>query len=282
MVVCLTGQAQFLNGWRHTASIPPSYDADAQTYFDAVTTASGSLTTTEKGAVNDFVVSCKADGTWTQIKGAYPFMGGNATAVGINLKSPGTYNMTFASGVSYGSYGIALSTSQNGDVGATSSAILTGFSTGSSKQGHLSFMVTNDATNTGGSWGSYGSTTSGWRLQLARSGHFFSDVYGENATGARLIDFSHTTDVGFFLGNRLNATSHRLIVNGTVIQSSTADISSAGASPSSVNLYLNSRNSNSEYQSGQYIIATMGLGLTTTQESTLYAAESAFKTALGR
>jgi hypothetical protein len=44
------------------------FDADAQAFFDRVTAAGGTLSATEKTAVNTLVVTMKADGTWTPMK----------------------------------------------------------------------------------------------------------------------------------------------------------------------------------------------------------------------
>ena len=49
----------------------PTYDADAQAYFDRVEGPAGDIQTLEpdvKTAINDFVVGCKADGIWDAIK----------------------------------------------------------------------------------------------------------------------------------------------------------------------------------------------------------------------
>jgi hypothetical protein len=63
------------------------YDSDAQAFFDRVTTAGGSLSTTEQDAVNTLVVQMKADGIWTKMKAVYPMVGASAAACAQNLKS---------------------------------------------------------------------------------------------------------------------------------------------------------------------------------------------------
>ena len=64
------------------------YDADAQAFFDRVTTAGGTLTTTEKNATNQLVLDMKSAGIWTSMKAIYPMVGG-----GGNLLS---YTETFS------------------------------------------------------------------------------------------------------------------------------------------------------------------------------------------
>jgi hypothetical protein len=63
------------------------YDSDAQAFFDRVTTASGSLSTTEQAAVNQLVLDLKANSIWTPMKAIYPMVGASAAACAQNLKS---------------------------------------------------------------------------------------------------------------------------------------------------------------------------------------------------
>jgi hypothetical protein len=66
-----------------------SYDTDAQAYFDAQATAGYTMSTTEKDAWDDFVVSAKADGTWAAIVAAYPMnLANNLTGIKLNAKNP--------------------------------------------------------------------------------------------------------------------------------------------------------------------------------------------------
>lgn len=54
------------------------FDADAQAFFDRVTTAGGTLTTTEKNATNQLVLDMKSAGIWTAMKAVYPMVGASA------------------------------------------------------------------------------------------------------------------------------------------------------------------------------------------------------------
>lgn len=78
------------------------YDADAQAFFDRVTAAGGTLSATEKTAVNQLVLDMKSYSIWTAMKAIYPMVGASAAACAQNLKSSsftGTFNggWTFAS-----------------------------------------------------------------------------------------------------------------------------------------------------------------------------------------
>jgi hypothetical protein len=75
--------------------IGPSYDADAATYFAAVEAADGqSLESVVKIAINDFIVGCKADGTWSALK-ASCILAGARTLAGALVPLVGTAPTNF-------------------------------------------------------------------------------------------------------------------------------------------------------------------------------------------
>ena len=80
------------------------YDSDAQAFFDRVTTAGGSLSTTEQDAVNTLVIDMKDDGIWAKMKAIYPMVGASAAACAQNLKSS-SFTGTFSSGWTFASTG---------------------------------------------------------------------------------------------------------------------------------------------------------------------------------
>lgn len=64
------------------------YDTDAQAYFDAIVTAGGSISDTNKGYVDDFVTGLKADGLWTGAIFIYLYAAQDTHGALINLRSP--------------------------------------------------------------------------------------------------------------------------------------------------------------------------------------------------
>jgi SPP1 family predicted phage head-tail adaptor len=86
-------------------TVGSSVDADAAAFFARVTTAGGTLTTTEQNAVNTLVVQMKADGIWTKMKAIYPMVGASAAACAQNLKSS-SFTGTFSSGWTFASTGV--------------------------------------------------------------------------------------------------------------------------------------------------------------------------------
>ena len=87
------------------ASQIASFDADAGAFFGRVTTAGGSLSLTEKQAVNQLVLDLKANSLWTPMKAIYPMVGASAAACAQNLKSS-CFTGTFSSGWTFASGGI--------------------------------------------------------------------------------------------------------------------------------------------------------------------------------
>ena len=87
------------------ASQIASVDADALAFFGRVTAAGGTLSTTEKQAVNQLVVDMKTYGIWSSMKAIYPMVGASAAACAQNLKSS-SFTGTFTSGVTFASTGV--------------------------------------------------------------------------------------------------------------------------------------------------------------------------------
>ena len=87
------------------ASQIASFDADAVAFFGRVTTAGGSLSATEKAAVNQLVLDLKANSLWTPMKAIYPMVGASAAACAQNLKSA-SFTGTFTSGWTFASTGV--------------------------------------------------------------------------------------------------------------------------------------------------------------------------------
>lgn len=91
--------------YRVRASTESLTDPDAQAFFDRVTTAGGSLSTTEQTAINTLVIQMKADGIWTKMKAIYPMVGASAAACSQNLKSSSFTGTFTATGWAFASTG---------------------------------------------------------------------------------------------------------------------------------------------------------------------------------
>jgi hypothetical protein len=83
----------------------PSYDSDAQAFFDAVAAGGGSLSTLEKSAVNQLVIDFKDYNIWNTLWNTYPFVGSSSQACKVNLKYPSSTG-TFVGGFTFNADGI--------------------------------------------------------------------------------------------------------------------------------------------------------------------------------
>lgn len=77
-----------------------TYDVSAKIFFDTIEARGGSLTATEKFAVNNYVIALKHGGVWVLTHADYPMVGGTVISCAVNLRNPGTFDLTFVNTVS--------------------------------------------------------------------------------------------------------------------------------------------------------------------------------------
>jgi hypothetical protein len=245
------------------------FDADAQAFFDRVTAAGGTLTTTEKNATNQLVLDMKSAGTWTPMKAIYPMVGSSAAACAQNLKSS-SFTGTFTSGWTFASTGVTPNgTSAYMNTGLKPSANLT------NNNYCLSFYSrTQDQTKPCADIGGYNVALSFWYLGFAK---FFNT--GPYPT--YFVTSSNTTTKGLLLGNRQNASSAKLILNTTTLNTLTITDNSLTA----YDIYL-SATSNlgvaTDFSNRECSFSSISDGLTDTQASNFYTAVNSFQVSLSR
>jgi hypothetical protein len=267
-----------ITGYSNTISVTtlaPSFDPDAQAFFDRVTTAGGTLSLTEKNATNQLVLDMKSAGIWTPMKAIYPMVGASAAACAQNLKSS-SFTGSFTSGWTFASTGVT----GNG----TSAYMNTGFNPSlnlTTTSGHNSAYLRTNLSISGQY--AYGcETTTLNRMVLfpySFSVGWISDLYDNSQS--RIISNSGNS-TGFVLGSRSSSSSHKLFRNGSQIAASTN--STNGTLPN-LNYYIsafNSSNTATFYNTNQLAFYSIGDGLTDTQASNFYTAVQAFQTTLSR
>jgi hypothetical protein len=77
-------------------------DPDAQAFI----TAAAITDPTQQSAINRLVLDLKGYSIWTKFKAIYPIVGGIASSHAVNLKTPGTYNLSFATGWTHSATGM--------------------------------------------------------------------------------------------------------------------------------------------------------------------------------
>jgi hypothetical protein len=255
-------------------AIYSAFDADAQAFFDRVTTAGGTLSATEKTAVNTLVIGMKADGIWTKMKAIYPMVGGGqanpAAACSRNLKSD-TFNGTFSNGWTFSSAGVK----GNG----TSALMNTNFKN--------SDFQNYDSTSLF-YYGNVGTRNSSWdsgninavpnlRITVPPS----STQVNFQFNSANITTINYTPRNGFFGMNRISdiqvnffANNSKLItVNETLIANLNTNNIVIGEQFSAGSLNFSDR---------LFKFYSLGSGLTDTEAGNFYTLVQAFQTTLNR
>lgn len=258
------------------ASQLAGFDADAQAFFDRVTTAGGSLSNTEKTAVNQLVLDMKSYSIWTKMKAIYPMVGASSAACAQNLKSS-SFTGTFSSGWTIASTGVTPNgTSAYMDTGLNTSTNLTKTSA------HLSMYVRNNINES-----SYDFANASDAGQTTNPTFLISIYSINNKAYFGLADSSYGTSAnstdsrGFWCGGTNGSSSQTLYRNG----SSFATGTQGSGSFANNNIYLGASNGNgtaSFFAKKQYAFASIGDGLSATEASNFYTAVQAFQTTLSR
>lgn len=245
-------------------------DVDTQAYFDRVTAAGGTLTETEKNAVNNLTLALKSSGIWTLMKAIYPMVGASAAACAQNLKSS-SFTGTFSSGWTFASTGAT----PNG----TNAYMETNFvpNTHSSlNNAHLSYYSRSQVTGTNGV--DIGST-GGSGLEFYMTYNGFGGTYiGVHSSFINLTALPTTTKM--FIASRLTSSQVKAYYAGSLYQTVTA----ASVNLNTYSVYLASLHSASTvyYSNRQCAFASIGDGLTDTQALDFYTAVQTMQTSLSR
>lgn len=270
MAASVTGQATVTNA---TLDVASSVDADATAFFLRVTTAGGTLTTTEQSAIDTLVKSLKSNGLWTKMQAIYPMVGASAAACAQNLKSA-SYTATFGGAITYSANGIT----SNGTTGYMD----TGFNPSlhnSAGSSHLSYYSRTAVTESKVDIGCYGS---GYANPNQLAIHFGGGItyYNPNGTSDSQVRINETNSQGLFIASRTSSTvifgkrNNNTATNGTL---------SEARNNVKIFILAASVNNNPEFfNTKQCALASIGDGLTTTDASNFYTAVQAFQTSLNR
>jgi hypothetical protein len=243
------------------------FDPDAQVFI----TAAAITDPTQQSAINTLVTDLKGYNIWTKFKAIYPIVGGTAASHAVNLKTPGTYNMTFASGWTHSATGMTpLNTYADSNLSATTGVVLPQDSV------HMSFYSrTNSAVN--------------YIMDMSASNSFyFSGYYGSSLPGIinnlNVSSFAGTVSVpnslGFFLASRTASTTTKTFRNSSLIRTDTRASSAITASTIRIGYYFGG--ASPDYSNRQYAFASIGDGLTDTDAANFYTAVQAYQTTLSR
>ena len=245
---------------------PPPTDPDAQAFI----TAASITDPTQQSAINTLVTDLKGYSIWTKFKAIYPIVGGVASSHAVNLKSPGTYNLTFATGWTHSANGMTpLNTLANTSL--IPNSVLSLNST------HIAYY---SRTNIAEGVYDIGTQTLGndyLALNARNPANNFRVLVNDGGIG----DFSNSDSRGLFVVNRTSASVRNSFINGVKKLNDTT--SATARSTNSIYLgSLNNAGSAAAFSTKQCAFASIGDGLTDTDAANFYTAVQAYQTALSR
>jgi hypothetical protein len=249
----------------------PAVDPDAQAFI----TAASITDNTQKNAINNLVIALKGYSIWTKFKAIYPVVGGVASSHAVNLKSPGTYNLSFQTGWNHSANGMTPNGLTYANTLLTPSIALS-----STNAHHSSYFRTNRTIALQSAYGAYVSPTSDFQFYpYTFNIGWISDIY-DNSQSRITSNLGNST--GFVLMNRGNANSHKIFRNGTQLVATT---NTTNGTPPNIPYYIGRVNLNGVPSFGdvnQICFYSIGDGLTDTEAANFYTAVQAFQTTLSR
>ncbi len=246
-------------------------DVDAQTFITAANITNG----IQKIAINTLVIDLKGYGIWTKSKALYPIVGGTSAAHAINLKTPGTYNLTFTAGWVHSANGaLPNGTSDFANTTITTSLL-------SLNSGHLSYYSRTNSTGVYGEMGALRNTPNSY-TDLAINSSSVPGAYVRFNNGGNVTGIANTNTTGFYINSRTASNSLKLFKNGSLFQSLTT-VSSATDSTRPIYIgAINNQGTAVNFTNRQCAFASIGDGLTDAEAANFYTAVQKFQTLLGR
>jgi hypothetical protein len=255
------------------------YDSDAQAFF----TAAGISDTGQKDAINTLVLGLKSNSIWTKMKAIYPFVGGSASAHAVNLKSPGTYNITWSGGITHDSNGVQGNGSTGkGLTGLVPSSVMTLDST------HVSvYSRTNSSADQCecGAWGGAANYMGMFVKYTNGGGYLYMNSPDGTYPTPQIASGDNSSSAAFYVGSRMSSSSGDGVLYRNGVAGTTGAGSNSGKSLPTVELSLlavKASGTYTQYSARQVAFISIGSGLTSTDASNLYTLVQAYQTALGR
>ena len=240
-------------------------DPDAQAFI----TAAAITDPTQQAAINTLVVDLKGYNIWTKFQAIYPVVGGVASSHAVNLKTPGTYNLSFTTGWTHSNTGMTPNgASAYADTGLNDNTVL------SLNNAHLSFY---SRTNVDGLYCDIGVFDAGPVSAFTILSRYLNGFRGQAHDANSGI--SNTDSRGLFLTNRVNSTQARNFINSTLKLVTVNSISKINYN---ISIGARYRGFYDFYSPRQCAFASIGDGLTDTDAANFYTAVQAFQTTLGR
>lgn len=243
-------------------------DPDAQNFI----TTAGITDATQKSAINQLVKDLKTYSIWSKFKAIYPFVGGSASTHAVNLKNPGTYDLTFYGGWTHNSNGVTGNgTTGYADTGINENTVL------NSSDTHISIYSRTDTDGLYCDMGHTGSSSYETNIFSKYSNVFYPRVQSTNSGTA-----NSSNSKGLFISNRVSGSEIRAMQAGSL-----KVISNGGGTKQSANIFIGALNRTALsdiafYSPRNFAFASVGDGLTDQNMTDLTTAVTTFETALSR
>jgi len=255
-------------------------DPDAEAFLLAASITDATITS----AIDNLVLSLKADSLWAKMIALYPFVGGTASTHKFNLKDPrdldAAFRLTFFGSPTHSADGMQGNGSSQ--YARTHITPLSHFSLNNAS----GFCYINQSGNVGYDFASWGGALFG--------GGFFLTVYRSAGNPNSLITVNNVTSdslsaastiEGFNGINRINSTQTQFNKNGTI-----NTFTRNSENRSRVQIYLMAFNdggggnfeSPGAYSNRRYAFFSFGEGLDSIEQGNLKTIIDTFQTALGR
>ena len=251
-----------------------AYDADATAFF----TAASITDTTQKSAVNTLVLSLKSANIWAKMKALYPVVGGSASSHAINLKQPGTFNLSFSTGWTHSPTGMTPSN-------AYADTTFIPNTHGTLNSSHISFYSRTNNTTVGSDFGANNTLGNVGATQMyIYIGGEYRGISDALATiQADYVKITPNSDTrGFYINTRTAYNSQSVYKNANL-----QNTNSKTGNRTTKSLIISAQNKDNpdqiiDYSNRQCAFASIGDGLTDAEALLFYNAVQAYQTTLNR
>jgi len=263
-----------------SSTTPASGTTQAQAYLAAVLAAGGSFGSsgsTISAATITLFTSLVSNNLWDKLYAIYPYLGGTSGGCAINGKTPGTYNIGWNGGMTFDSTGPkGNGTNGYGDTNLNDNTVL------SLNDVHLSVYINTNSQDSGADFGVVSNTVASSLQGFIRQPSPDTNLLFGRVHDDTYVSISNTSSTGLYVFTRTASNARAFYKNGSSIGSdTTTSIAKANG-----NMYLFARNSvgtgANQFNSRQQSFATIGLGLTSGQVSTLSTIINTFQTSISR
>jgi hypothetical protein len=255
-------------------------DPDAQAFI----TAAAITDATQITAVNQLVLDVKGYGLWNKLMALYPFVGGTAFSHKFNLKNPVDtdlgFRIEFNGGWTHSSTGILPNgVTAWGDTKFRPNNFYTNWDPADHLDDiHIAYYSRTDVISGADMGGSNTTYARGVYIMPSYAVNQYTNVYGVGS----ILTTSISPTTGFIMLKRDNSlTTIKSGRNGTSAPS-TQNVDNFGIYPIALSAIARFNNTRTFFSTRELALASIGWGLTDTEEANFNTAVQAFQTTLGR